>query len=594
MGKLVVIWRLATKDLLHAKTRTVLSVTVIAAATATLTLGLALSGATTDPYGHTRAATAGPDVMVQSNVQSNVPATEKGAPIAAPADLIAVEHSPGVIGYSGPYPVATPSLAANGHTVSSQDGGFVVEGRQQARASVDQPKVIEGTWVRPGAVVVESTYAAELGVVPGDSIMLDDRSFRVAGVAVTAAWPSVNWPGILWLTEADARSLATPKYPLSYLVNLKLANPAAATAFANAHSTDNLSAFSWQQISHQDARGIELEQEALVIGTWLLSMLAIACIAVLVAGRMAEQTRRSGLLKAVGGTPRLVAAILLTGHLLVAFAAAMIGLAVGWLVVPVLSKPDDGLIGNPGAPTLSGVTVAVVMAVAIGIAALSTFGPARRAARMSTVAALADAPRLPRRRPAVVLLSSWLPAPLLLGVRLVARRPRRLLLALASSAVTVATVVAVLAFWQGNSVSGVPGRLTNPVVTAVSNVLVVVTVVLVILAAVNAVFMAWATVLETRHSCAVARAVGATPQQVMVGLSAAQVLPAGIGALAGVPAGIGFYHLARHGATVVSPSVLSLVATLVATILVIAALTAVPARLGGRQPVIEVLQSELA
>lgn len=590
VGKLVVIWRLATKDLLRAKTRTVLTVTVIAAATATLTLGLALSGATSDPYGHTRAATAGPDVMVQSNV----PATERELPTAAPADLIALEHAPGVVGYSGPYPVATPSLVANGHTVSSGDGGFVVEGRQEARASVDQPKVLKGTWVRPGAVVIEPTYATELGVAPGDSIMLDGRSFRVAGVAVTAAWPSVNSPGILRLTEAAARSLATSKYPLSYLLDLKLANPAAATAFANDHSTDNLSAFSWQQLSHQDAKGIELEQEALVIGTSLLSMLAIACIAVLVAGRMAEQTRRCGLLKAVGGTPRLVAAVLLTGHLLLAVAAALMGLAAGWLVVPVLSKPDDGLIGNPGAPTLSGVTVAVVMAVAIGIAALSTFRPARKAARMSTVAALADAPRPPRRRPVIVALSRWLPAPMLFGARLVARRPRRLLLAAASTAVTVATVVAVLAFWQGNSVSGVPGGLTNPVVTSVSNVLVVVTVVLVILAAVNATFMAWTTVLETRHSCAVARAFGATPEQVTVGLSAAQVLPAAVGALVGVPAGIGFYHLAKHGATLVSPSVLSLAATLVATLLVIAALTAIPARLGARRPVIEALQSEVA
>ena len=225
VGKLLVIWRLATKDLLRARTQTVLTLTVIAAATATLTLGLALSGATSDPYEHTRAATAGPDVMVQSNV----PATGKDAPTAAPADLIALEHAPGVVGYSGPYPVATPSLVANGHTVSSQDGGFVVEGREQARAPIDQPKIIEGTWVRPGAVVIESTYAAELGVVPGDSITLHGRSLRVAGLAVTAAWPSVNWPGILWLTEADTRSLATPSYPLSYLLNLKLANPATQT-----------------------------------------------------------------------------------------------------------------------------------------------------------------------------------------------------------------------------------------------------------------------------------------------------------------------------------------------------------------------------
>jgi putative ABC transport system permease protein len=590
VGKLVLTWRLATKDLLRARTQTVLTLTVIAAATATLTLGLALSGVTSLPYQQTRAATTGPDVVVQSSV----PAAGNNALTAAPADLTALEHAPGVIGYSGPYPVATPSLIANGHTVSPQAGGFAVEGREEARASLDQPKVVEGTWVRPGAVVIESTYAAQLGVVPGNSIVLGGHSFRVAGLAVTAAWPSVNWPGILWLTEADTRSLATPAYPLSYLLNLKLAHPAAATAFANAHSTNSLTAFSWQQISHQDARGVELEQEALIIGTWLLGMLAIACVAVLVAGRMAEQARRNGLLKAVGGTPRFVAGVLLTEHLLIAFVAALIGLGVGWLAVPILGKPADGLIGSPGAPTFSDVTVTVVMTVALGIAVLATLRPARRAARMSTVAALADAARPPRRHAVVVTLSRWLPPPLLLGVRLLARRPRRLLLAAASIAVTVATVVAVLAFWQGNSVHGVPGGLSNPVVTAVSKVLVVVTVVLVILAAVNAVFMACTTILEARHSCAVARAFGATPEQVTAGLSAAQVLPAAIGALLGVPAGIGFYHLAKHGGTVVSPSVFSLIATLVATLLVIAMLTAIPARLGARRPVIEVLQSEVA
>ena len=38
-------------------------------------------------------------------------------------------------------------------------------------------------------------------------------------------------------------------------------------------------------------------------GAWLAGLLAIASVAVLAGGRMAEHTRRVGLLKAVGGTP---------------------------------------------------------------------------------------------------------------------------------------------------------------------------------------------------------------------------------------------------------------------------------------------------
>jgi len=43
----------------------VLLLLAIVAATATLTLGLALRGVTGQPYQHTRAATAGPDVVAQ-------------------------------------------------------------------------------------------------------------------------------------------------------------------------------------------------------------------------------------------------------------------------------------------------------------------------------------------------------------------------------------------------------------------------------------------------------------------------------------------------------------------------------------------------
>src|ERR1035438_1623103 len=419
MGRMLLVCRLAARDLRWRPVEAALMLLVITAATTTLTLGLALSGMTSHPYLDTRAATAGPDVVAQSS------GSAKGG--GSPADLTALEHAPGVTGHSGPYPAVSPALRANGHTVPAASG-FTAEGRDQGRASLDQPKVTQGSWVRPGGVVVEPTYATELGVRPGDRITLDGRPFRVVGLAVTAAWPSVNAPGLIWLTEADARSLASAADPLSYLLNLKLADPATATAFANDRSTNSVFLSSWQQTSNQDARGLQFEQEVLVAGTWLLGLLAIASMAVLVGGRMAEQTRRVGLLKAVGGTPRLVATVLLAEHLVLALAAAAAGLAAGWLAAPLLDRPIDGLIGAPGAPSLTAVTVGVVAAVALAVALVATFVPALRAARTSTVAALADAARRPRRRAALIALSRRLPVPLLLGLRLAARPAPRLLL----------------------------------------------------------------------------------------------------------------------------------------------------------------------
>jgi putative ABC transport system permease protein len=113
------------------------------------------------------------------------------------------------------------------------------------------------------------------------------------------------------------------------------------------------------------------------------------------------------------------------------------------------------------------------------------------------------------------------------------------------------------------------------------------------LAAVNAIFITWATVLDARHSSALARALRATPQQVTVGLSAAQVLPALAGAILGIPAGIGLFEAITPSTTTIPP-LWWLLAVLLGTIVLVAGLTTIPARSGAHRPVVEILQSELA
>ena len=71
------------------------------------------------------------------------------------------------------------------------------------------------------------------------------------------------------------------------------------------------------------------------------------------------------------------------------------------------------------------------------------------------------------------------------------------------------------------------------------------TVILLALAAVNAIVITWATVLDNRHASALARALGATPREVSTALAAAQVLPALLGAVLGIFPG-GFAAVRRH------------------------------------------------
>ena len=63
MGRVLLVCRLAARDMRHHVAQAVLLLLAVTAATTMLTLGLALHGVTSHPYQQTRAATRGPDVV---------------------------------------------------------------------------------------------------------------------------------------------------------------------------------------------------------------------------------------------------------------------------------------------------------------------------------------------------------------------------------------------------------------------------------------------------------------------------------------------------------------------------------------------------
>ncbi|HEY5454172.1 MAG TPA: FtsX-like permease family protein, partial [Acidothermaceae bacterium] len=229
-----------------------------------------------------------------------------------------------------------------------------------------------------------------------------------------------------------------------------------------------------------------------------------------------------------------------------------------------------------------------VVGVACATAVLATFVPALQAARTSTIDALADAARPPKRNRLLIGASTRLPIPLLLGVRLAARRPRRLALSTLSVAVSVAGIVAILLEHVRLRSSS---TIANPQSHRLSQAMLLITVMLVVLAVINALLITWATVLDGQKTSALARALGATPGQVSAGFVAAQLLSVLPGSVLGVPLGIALLQVvAKSSDAYKHTPVGSLLLVILGTWLIMSALTAVPARIGSRRPAAQALQ----
>ncbi|MGC5053183.1 FtsX-like permease family protein [Micromonospora sp. DT48] len=584
-GRLLLICRLLMRSLRRRRTETLLLLVAITATTATLTLGLNLNEIADRPYQQTRAATAGPDVIM----------TPLATGQAALDELAPLPGAAGVADHSGPFPIAYLTMTAAGGSAHA-----VVEGRDVVPDSINRPAVTDGTWVRPGGVVVESAFADALGIRVGDTVDIEGHPLSVAGTAVTAArptYPYAGWHysgsvlvergGLVWVERGDIATLADGK-PLSYTLNLKLTDPADSVNYG-----DRPHATTWQEIGRLNGRLYRDAQMTLLVGSWLLSGLALAGVAGIVAGRIIGQRRRVGLLKAVGAGPAVIAAVHLAEYLLIGLTAAATGVAVGWSVAPVLIRPSVGLVGSVNAqpPALRTVVAATLLALTIAVAA--TLVPVVRAVTTNTVHALADAATPPHRRRWRIRLSRLLPTALLIGVRINARRPRRARLVTVNALITTTALVAVLV------VNGQVERfdlgyteLANPRSERMKQALLVVIVVLCLLALINAVVSAWTAVLDARQPLAVARALGATPAQAGMGLAAAQLLPALPGVVAGIPSGLGLLTFLSRDEVHYPPTVW-LLGTALGVLLAIAVLAAIPAMIAARRPAVDALRSAL-
>jgi putative ABC transport system permease protein len=130
-----------------------------------------------------------------------------------------------------------------------------------------------------------------------------------------------------------------------------------------------------------------------ILNALTMALAGIAAVSLAVAGvgimnvmlvSVSERTREVGLLKALGAERRQILAAFLAEAVLISTAGGLLGLALGWTAVLVLTAIYPAL---PAAPPAW--AVAAALALSTGVGAIFGVLPARRATRLDPVHALA-------------------------------------------------------------------------------------------------------------------------------------------------------------------------------------------------------------
>jgi putative ABC transport system permease protein len=409
-------------------------------------------------------------------------------------------------------------------------------------------------------------------------------------------------PAQVWVSPATAeelRGLGMTEEGVE--MQLRLADPDDADAFVaraqeRAGAASGITLETWRQRRADSHSDIDILAGTALAAGAVVGLLTLATAAVLVAGRMAAQTRQIGALKAAGVTPHQVVAALLVENLALAALATALGMAVARAVAPSLAATSLTVLGNPEIPPPTWGRVAAVGGVAAAVAVVATVRPAIRGVRHSTIRALASGARPPRRPGRMARLAARVGVPLVgvLGMRSAWRRPSRL--ATNAAGLTLAVAMVVVAAGLRSSLARLavepaePGHaLSDGAVATLYDQVRAITLgtaaLLVVLGAVNAFIVASFAARDSARAHATLRALGATPRQTTATLVVSQLGPSLFAVVVGIPLGLALWRLMQGGdlpAVAVPPAALAGIA--VAVPLAVAAVVSVPARRLARRP----------
>ncbi|MEV5611764.1 FtsX-like permease family protein [Streptomyces sp. NPDC052225] len=343
----------------------------------------------------------------------------------------------GVSATAGPFrtTTASPVFSAPDGMRGTVPRPLTVIGRSHPGGAVDRLTLTEGRWPR-GAGEITLSADAGLPITLGGKLTFEALPGKPTLTVVGLA-RSVSRTGDAWVLPAQIGALTPQHGPRGYemLYRLNSASTKSQVAAVRKELTASVPAGSVAGTRSWLTLKAASERETAVYIPFLLAfgglglVMSVLIVGNVVAGTVGAGLRRIGILKAVGFTPHQVVRAYLAQALVPAAVGAALGVVAGHLTaVPLLQEAENAYSSTP--LTIAPWVDAAVLAVVLGVVALTAWLSAWRAGRLRAVDAIAvgRAARPGRGRWAAGLAARLpLPRPVCLGLARPFGRPARAL-----------------------------------------------------------------------------------------------------------------------------------------------------------------------
>ncbi len=261
-----------------------------------------------------------------------------------------------------------------------------------------------------GEVVIDANSANGNDLALGDTITIltigAPEEFVIVGIASFGESDSLAGATLSMFTLEEAQRLFDLEGRFSAISVAAESGVTPEELAANIATTTNGDI---EVVTAEESNDEQLEAISEGLGFLNIALLAFAAVAVFVGAFIisntfriivAQRTKELALLRAIGATGRQVTWMVVIEALIVGFAASVIGIGVGVLLAIGLGAAMNafGLNMPEGPLTLLPRTVIVGMAVGLIVTVVSALLPARKAARIPPVAAMAEELSRPKRR----------------------------------------------------------------------------------------------------------------------------------------------------------------------------------------------------